>query len=117
MPRVMTTPQVSIPVYPGSYLPQTLQTAYDVALYAPPARRLRLPSLPQVYVTGVISDLRLSVEEKPNPLPQVTVKVETVGLASTDTSGADEFDMDTQYSSGMAQHRFELLQHLRRNIL
>ena len=48
----------------------------------------------------MISDLRLA--ETANALPQVPVKVETVGLASPDTSGADEFDMDTQYSSGMA---------------
>src|ERR1700733_14511465 len=51
-------------------------------------------------VSGVISDLRLA--ETNNKLPQVPVTVVQVGLASTDTSGADEFDMDTQYSTGLA---------------
>jgi pseudomonalisin len=97
---VMTAPQVSIPVYPGSYLPQTLQAAYDVGS-TPTGSKTPIAIFAEGDVTGVISDLRLA--EKANSLPQVTVKVETVGLASTDTSGADEFDMDTQYSSGMAQ--------------
>jgi subtilase family serine protease len=36
-------------------------------------------------------------------LPQVPVSVVQVSVASTDTSGADEWDLDTQMSSGMAQ--------------
>jgi subtilase family serine protease len=51
-------------------------------------------------VSGVITDLRTA--EKAFGLPQVPVTVVQVGLASPDTSGADEWDLDTQYSSGMA---------------
>jgi pseudomonalisin len=50
----------------------------------------------------VVSDLR--TEETANGLPQVPVTVDNTGAPSTDTSGADEFDMDTQYSTGMAQN-------------
>jgi pseudomonalisin len=35
-------------------------------------------------------------------LPQVPVTQTTVGTASTDTSGNDEWDLDTQYSTGFA---------------
>jgi subtilase family serine protease len=97
---VMAAPIVSVPVYPGSYRPANLQLAYDVGS-TPTGSKTPIAIFAEGDVTGVISDLRLA--EKNNSLPQVTVKVETVGLASTDTSGADEFDMDTQYSSGMAQ--------------
>ncbi len=36
-------------------------------------------------------------------MPQVPVTIDHTGLASSDTSGADEWDLDTQYSTGMAQ--------------
>jgi pseudomonalisin len=52
-------------------------------------------------VSGVVSDLRYA-ESKQN-LPQVPVTVVTVGLASSDTSGTDEWDLDTQSSTGIAQ--------------
>ena len=76
-----------------------MQTAYDVGS-TPTGSKTPIAIFAEGDVTGVISDLRLA--ETANALPQVPVKVETVGLASPDTSGADEFDMDTQYSSGMA---------------
>ncbi|MGA8230374.1 MAG: S53 family serine peptidase [Candidatus Acidiferrales bacterium] len=98
---VMTTPQVSIPVYPGSYLPQNFWTIYDVGS-TPTGSKTPIAIFAEGDVSGVISDLRL--EETANSLPEVPVKVITVGLASTDTSGVDEFDMDTQYSSGMAEN-------------
>ena len=53
-------------------------------------------------LTGVLSDLR--IEEKAFGLPQVPVTVVPVGIASTDVSGADEWDLDSQYSSGVAQN-------------
>ncbi len=52
-------------------------------------------------VTGVVSDL--SYAETKQGLPQVPVSVVQVGLASSDTSGSDEWDLDTQSSTGIAQ--------------
>jgi pseudomonalisin len=51
--------------------------------------------------TGVIADLR-SYEKLYN-LPQVTVNIVNVGVPSSDTSGADEWDLDSQTSTGIAQ--------------
>ena len=51
-------------------------------------------------VSGAITDLRLA--EKNNGLPQVPVTIEQVGPASSDTSGMDEWDLDTQSSTAMA---------------
>ncbi|HLH46993.1 MAG TPA: S53 family peptidase [Acidimicrobiales bacterium] len=48
-----------------------------------------------------MKDLRQ--EETANGMPQVPVTIDKTGIASTDTSGADEWDLDTQYSTGMAQ--------------
>jgi pseudomonalisin len=102
---VMTFPlavnAVSVPNFPGSYRPANLWTAYDVGA-TPAATKTPIAIFAEGDVTGVISDLRLA--ETNNKLPKVPVTVETVGIASTDTSGADEFDMDTQYSTGMANN-------------
>jgi len=48
----------------------------------------------------VINDLR--VAETVNQLPQVPVQIVQVGLPSPDTAGLDEWDLDTQMSTGMA---------------
>ena len=52
-------------------------------------------------VSGSVSDLRYA--EAKQGLPQVPVNVVTVGLPSPDTSGAAEWDLDSQSSTGMAQ--------------
>ncbi|MDB5069277.1 MAG: peptidase [Candidatus Eremiobacteraeota bacterium] len=52
-------------------------------------------------VSAVIADLRMA--EGKQGLPQVPVNVVTVGMASSDTSAAAEWDLDTQSSTGMAQ--------------
>jgi pseudomonalisin len=95
----MAAPSVSVPNFPGAYRPMNLWTAYDVGS-TPTGSKTAIAIFAEGDVTGVISDLRLA--ETNNALPKVPVKVVQVGLASTDTSGADEFDMDTQYSTGMA---------------
>jgi len=41
--------------------------------------------------------------EKTHGLPQVPVTVVNAGIASSDTSGADEWDLDSQTSTGTAQ--------------
>jgi pseudomonalisin len=96
---VMTLPTVSVPDFPGSYRPANLWLAYDVGTTAT-GSATPIAIFAEGNVTGVISDLRLA--ETHNNLPQVPVTVVQVGLASADTSGADEFDMDTQYSTGFA---------------
>jgi pseudomonalisin len=96
---VMTLPTVSVPNFPGAYRPANLWLAYDVGTTAT-GSATPIAIFAEGDVTGVISDLRLA--ETHNNLPQVPVTVVQVGLASPDTSGADEFDMDTQYSTGFA---------------
>jgi subtilase family serine protease len=51
-------------------------------------------------LTQVVADLR--TQEQLSHLPVVPVSVVLTGPQSGDTSGADEFDLDTQYSTGMA---------------
>jgi subtilase family serine protease len=96
---VMTLPTVSVPNFPGAYRPANLWLAYDVGT-TPTGSKTPIAIFAEGNVSGVISDLRLA--ETNNKLPQVPVTVVQVGLASPDTSGADEFDMDTQYSTGFA---------------
>lgn len=59
------------------------------------------PGLPSASSTGVIHDLYLY--EQLYKLPGVNVSLEYAGIASPDTSGADEWDLDTQTSTGIAQ--------------
>jgi pseudomonalisin len=96
---VMALPTVSIPNFPAAYRPANLWTAYDAGT-TPTGSKTPIAIFAEGNVSGVISDLRLA--ETHNKLPQVPVTVEQVGLASTDTAGVDEFDMDTQYSTGLA---------------
>src|SRR5579875_1926890 len=59
------------------------------------------PGNPSASSTGVIHDLYLY--EQLYKLPGVPVTIEYAGLPSPDTSGADEWDLDTQTSTGIAQ--------------
>jgi subtilase family serine protease len=52
-------------------------------------------------LTQVVTDLR--TYEKANGLPEVPVTVVNAGPASPDTSGEDEWDLDSQTSTGIAQ--------------
>jgi pseudomonalisin len=90
---------VAVPTFPGSYRAKNLWTAYDVAA-TPTGSKTAIAIFAEGDVSGVVSDLRLA--ESANGLAEVPVKIVQVGLASTDTSGVDEFDLDTQYSTGMA---------------
>jgi pseudomonalisin len=98
IPMAKTT-AVGVPVYPGSYRAKDLWNAYDAG-NAATGSKTAIAIFAEGDVSGVVSDLRLA--ETSNSLPKVPVKIVQVGLASPDTSGADEFDMDTQYSTGMA---------------
>lgn len=94
-----TPTTTSLPNYPASYNPQGFWKAYDVG-NTPTASGTSIAIFAEGDLTQVIKDLRQ--EEQVNGLPQVPVTVVPVGIASTDTSGADEWDLDTQYSTGMA---------------
>lgn len=97
---MVTKSQVSVPQYDVSYSPQQMQLAYGATGTAT-GSKAAIAIMAEGNVSGVITDLRAA--EKANGLPQVPVTVVPVGVASTDTSGADEWDLDTQYSTGMAQ--------------
>jgi subtilase family serine protease len=59
------------------------------------------PGTPTNSSTGVIHDLYLY--EQLYQLPAVPVTIVNAGIASADTSGADEWDLDSQTSTGIAQ--------------
>src|SRR5579875_550334 len=86
--------------YLCDYNPQGFQHAYD-ATGTPTGAKTTEAIFAEGDLTQVIKDLR--TEETANKLPQVPVTIDRTGPASSDTSGADEWDLDTQYSTGMAQ--------------
>jgi pseudomonalisin len=86
--------------YLCDYNPQGLQEAYDATSAATGANTSEA-IFAEGDLTQVVTDLRQ--EETANNLPQVPVTIDQTGVASSDTSGADEWDLDTQYSTGMAQ--------------
>ncbi|GAA3749984.1 S53 family peptidase [Terriglobus aquaticus] len=95
----LALPSTPLPQYAVSYTPKQFQHLYS-ADYVAPANNATIAIMAEGDMTGVLSDLRLA--EASFGLPQVPVEVVQVGLASPDVSGADEWDMDTQYSTGMA---------------
>ncbi len=103
MSSQIATPQA--PQYLVSYTPSQFQTIYSATNVAP-AKNAKIAIMAEGNVTGVLSDLRIA--EKAFGLPQVPVDVVQVGVASDDVSGVDEWDLDTQYSTGMAQQVKEL---------
>jgi len=81
------------------YNPSTYWKAYDVG-QVPSAISTTIAVMAEGDVSVPLQDLRTF--EKANGLPAVPVKVVQVGLASPDTAGDTEWDIDTQYSTGMA---------------
>ena len=67
---------------------------------AQPASNVSIAIIAEGDLTQVTKDLR-TAEQMFGTVP-VPYTIVQVGLASTDTSGMDEFDMDSQYSTGMA---------------
>jgi pseudomonalisin len=96
-----------------TYTPQQYQIAYDAALpgTTPAATNVKQKVTPACQTAvGVIAegDLTQTVKdlrtyESTYKLPQVPVTVVNAGIASPDTSGADEWDLDSQTSTGIAQ--------------
>lgn len=83
-----------------SYDPNTYWKAYD-AQGMGQGSNTAIAVMAEGDVSGVVPDLRTF--EAAMKLPPARVTVVPVGLASTDTAGADEWDLDTQYTTGMAR--------------
>jgi subtilase family serine protease len=98
-PTLVTRTQVATPTYAVSYNPQDFWKIYGNGS-TPTAANASIAIIAEGNVTQVIKDLRTA--EATFKLPQVPVSVVQVGIASPDTAGLDEWDMDTQYSTGMA---------------
>ena len=95
-----TTKQLPIPIgTPTTYGPKEL-----AALYHAPADATGTGQRVAVITAGDVSQARndLPIFEDHFGLPHVTWNQIQVGAPSDDASGADEWDLDTQYSTGMA---------------
>ncbi len=93
-------PAASVPTYPFmAYYPKDIQLAYDVAS-TPTGSKTAVAVISEGDVSIVPQDL--ATARKAEGLPAVPVSIVNAGLASTDTSGVDEWDLDTQASTGMA---------------
>ena len=94
-----------------SYTPQDYQIAYDAACPSdnascaaknfPTGSKTVIGIIMEGDLTQVVTDLR--TYESANNLPEVPVTVVNAGIASSDTSGEDEWDLDSQTSTGIAQ--------------
>jgi subtilase family serine protease len=94
-----------------SFSPQQYQISYDAACPAdnascpaknfPTGKSTAIGIIVEGDLTQVVKDLR--TYETTYKLPQVPVSVVNAGIASADTSGADEWDLDSQTSTGIAQ--------------
>jgi pseudomonalisin len=90
--------------YLGEYGPPQYQVAYGATncpTTCSTAGKTSIAVMGEGDVSQVVSDLRTA--EAFWSLPQVKFSVVKVGIPSTDTSGLDEWDLDTQISSGIAQ--------------
>jgi len=98
-PTLVMRTQVATPNYAVSYNPQDFWKIYGNGS-TPAAGNASIAIIAEGDVSQVIKDLRTA--EATFKLPHVPVSVVQTGIASPDTSGLDEWDMDTQYSTGMA---------------
>lgn len=87
-----------VPNYITSYTPQGFWKAYDVGK-TPTGSRTGVAIFGAGDMSGVVQDLR--TEEAADKLPQVPVSVVYTGIRSPAVA-SDEWDMDTQFSTGMA---------------
>jgi pseudomonalisin len=90
------TPGLSIP---ASYGPQELWSLYDA-----PSAQTGAGQQVSIIAEGDLSAPKadLATFEKKFGLPAVTWNQINIGAASSDTEGDDEWDLDTQYSTGFA---------------
>ena len=85
--------------YPATYTPQQLNAMYDSPSTATGSGQ-QLAIMTEGDVTQPKADL--ATFEKTYGLPAVTWNQINVGTPSTDTSGDDEWDLDSQYSTAFA---------------
>jgi pseudomonalisin len=89
-----------------TFTPQQYQIAYDAASSDPSAQLLStgestaVGEIAEGDVTQSVLDLREF--EAQYSLPEVPVTVVYAGIESADTSGLSEWDLDTQYATGIA---------------
>ena len=88
----------SLPKLTGFY-PDEFTKVYD-ASSTKPGTGSTLAVIAEGDLTQTVKDLRTF--EKKRKLPQVPVQLVYTGPKSTDASGADEWDLDTQTSTGIA---------------
>jgi len=89
----------AVPALKFEYGPRDFQKAYNAGT-TPTGSKTAIAVFAEGDLSGVLSDLR--VFEKTYELPQVPVTVVPTGIASPDTSGVDEWDLDSQSSTGIA---------------
>jgi pseudomonalisin len=87
------------PVIPNEIPPKDFQNTYDTA-GTPTGSKTAVALFTEGAVSSAITNLRLA--ESAFGLPKVAVTTIPVGPQSSDTSGDDEWDLDTQASSAMA---------------
>jgi pseudomonalisin len=90
----------------GEYGPTQYQVAYDIPAKQYTGAKTTIAVMAEGDVTQVVKDLRTA--EKFWALPRVPYSTVQVGDPSSDTSGLDEWDLDTQISSGMAERVAQL---------
>lgn len=85
--------------YPATYTPQQLNAMYDA-----PSSQTGAGQQLAIITEGDVSAPKadLATFEKTYGLPMVTWNQINVGTPSTDTSGDDEWDLDSQYSTAFA---------------
>lgn len=98
-----TKPSLSTgtPQYDVSYRPIQFAGIYGATSSTPTGGKTAIGIIAEGDLTQVVKDLRLA--EKASNLPEVPVTIVHAGIASSDTSGMDEWDMDTQSSTGIAR--------------
>jgi pseudomonalisin len=98
---VLSTLGLSAPslAYPATYGPKNFWSMYDA-----PAAQIGNGQQLSIITEGDLAQpkLDLSTFDKQNGLPSVTWNQINVGTPSADTSGDDEWDLDSQYSTGFA---------------
>jgi subtilase family serine protease len=82
-----------------TYDPATYWRAYDAG-HVSRGYKTSIAVMAEGDVSSVTTDLRTF--EAAMGLPQAKVTIVPVGLSSSDTAGVDEWDLDTQYTTGMA---------------
>ncbi|WP_375480809.1 protease pro-enzyme activation domain-containing protein [uncultured Jatrophihabitans sp.] len=92
------TPSVTVPKLTG-YYPKEFDKVYDTGSTSP-GSGTTLAVIAEGDLTSTVKDLRTA--ESKQGLPQVPVSLVYSGVKSPDTAGADEWDLDTQTSTGVA---------------